>query len=303
MLEDRDYMRQPSYERIISVTVALLIVNAIVFVVELATCGYPPRFADTNYFALSLYGLEHGYVWQLLTYQFMHGGFLHILFNSWAIFIFGRQIEAVLGPKKFLLLYFSGGIIGGLLEMTGAYFWPTHFGDSVVGASAGGMALIAAYATFCPEEAITIFLYFVPVSMRAKYFVWGIGLLSVLCILFPGSPFTAVMGGNVANGAHLGGMLTGFLFIYLFIQGRWHLPQWKLPQRRVAPRELVVKRAGSKSSWGSKSIPSAEDLSPDEYLQKEVDPILDKISARGIQSLTQREREILERARSKMNKR
>ncbi|HXB58706.1 MAG TPA: DUF6576 domain-containing protein, partial [Candidatus Acidoferrales bacterium] len=61
--------------------------------------------------------------------------------------------------------------------------------------------------------------------------------------------------------------------------------------------------AGKKSIWNKSKIPPDEDLSPAEYLQKEVDPILDKISAHGIQSLTAREREILEKARSKMNKR
>ncbi len=302
MLEDRDYMRQSVYEPRISFTVAILIVNAIVFIIELATCGYPIRFAENNYFALSLPGLEHGYLWQLLTFQFMHAGFLHILFNSWAIYMFGRQIEESLGPVKFLSLYFSGGIIGGLFQMLGALVWPNHFGDGVVGASAGGMALIAAYATLYPEEAITMLFYFFPITMRAKYFGWAIGILSVFCIIFPNSPFTSVFGGNVANGAHLGGIFTGFIFIKI-MQGLWHFPQWRLTSRRAAPRELAAKPAGGKSLWSSAKIPPAEDLTPDEYLQKEVDPILDKISARGIQSLTQRERDILEKARSKMNKR
>jgi membrane associated rhomboid family serine protease len=304
MVEDRDYMRYADREPRVSFTVVLLIINAIVFVVECVTCGYPPRFADGNYFALSLHGLEHGFIWQLVTYQFMHAGLLHILFNSWAIFMFGRQIEATLGSKKFLLLYFSGGIVGGLVEMLGALIWPGHFGTGVVGASAAGMALVAAFATFYPEEAITMFLYFVPITMRAKYFVWGIALLSALCIAFPVSVLTSILGGNVANGAHLGGMLTGFVFIRMFVQARWHLPEWKLPARRPpVPRELAVKRAGKKQFWTSGPIPPQEDLTADEYLQKEVDPILDKISARGIQSLTQREREILEKARSRINKR
>ena len=81
------------------------------------------------------------------------------------------------------------------------------------------------------------------------------------------------------------------------------MPQWRLPARRSPPREFAARRVGKKSAWGSGPIPPDEDLSPSEYLQKEVDPILDKISASGIQSLTQREREILEKARSRMNKR
>lgn len=304
MLEDRDYMRS-SYQPRISVTVCLLILNAIVFIIEWATCGYPPRFDSNNYFALSLHGLQQGFVWQLITYQFMHANLLHILFNSWTIYIFGRQVEGTLGGKKFCYLYFSGGIIGGLVQMAGAYFWPGHFGTGVVGASASGMALVAAFATIYPEETITMFFYFFPITMRAKQFVWGIAALSVVCVIWPTSFLTAIMGANVANAAHLGGMLTGFLFIRLFIQGHWRLPTFNFntPQRRPAPRQLAVKRAGKKAFWTPNSASRDEELSPAEYLQKEVDPILDKISAHGIQSLTAGERQILEKARSKMNQR
>ncbi|HVU27833.1 MAG TPA: rhomboid family intramembrane serine protease [Verrucomicrobiae bacterium] len=298
MLEDRDYMRQPDYgQQRISLTVALLIVNVIIFIIECVTCGYPPIFGENNYFALSLNGIKHGYLWQLLTFQFMHAGLLHILFNSWTIYVFGREIEARLGAKKFLIIYFCGGIIGGLLEMIGAFFWPSHFGTSVVGASAGGMALIASFAVFYAEEPLTIFLYFFPITMRAKYFAWGLGCLSVLCILFPSSIFTMLFGGNVANGAHLGGILTGLFLARQFSRGDWHWPQWKFPSRREKPREFAAAGKDKKSFW-----PTTEDLSDDEFLKNEVDPILDKISAHGIQSLTARERQILEKARSKMTK-
>src|SRR6202012_1897590 len=127
--------------------------------------------------------------------------------------------------------------------MLGALFWPTNIGACVVGASAGGMALIAAFATLYPDEVVTWFIYFFPVSMRAKYFVWAIAALSIACTLFPFPPFTLIFGTNVANIAHLGGMLAGYAFVHLFIQGHWHMPQWKLPSRQAAPRELAVKRA------------------------------------------------------------
>ena len=82
------------------------------------------------------------------------------------------------------------------------------------------------------------------------------------------------------------------------------MPHWQFPAHRHPPRELAARRVTKKSFWNATpTIPPAEDLTPDEFLQKEVDPILDKISARGIQSLTAREREILEKARSKMNRR
>ena len=230
----------------------------------------------------------------------MHAGLLHLLFNSWAIYVFGRVIEARLGPRRFLILYLSGGTVGGLLEMLGAFVWPGHFGTSVVGASAGGMSLVAAFAVFYADEPITIFLYFFPVTMRAKYLVWAITSLSILCILFPGSPFNMLFGGNVANGAHLGGILTGWLFASAIVRGGW---QWKVPSLRRKPRAYAVKRAGKGPFWRSSAGEPDEDLSTDEFVKSEVDPVLDKISAHGIQSLTAHEREILEKARSKMGKR
>ena len=149
MLDDRDYMRPPVYRdrpRVppMSFTIALLIVNAVVFLIECAVYGYPLRFpvdpAD-SYFALSVEGLKHGYVWQLLTYQFMHAGVLHILLNGWAIYVFGHSIEEALGWKKYLTLYLSSGVIGGICQVLAALLWPNLFGGPVVGASAGAFGL------------------------------------------------------------------------------------------------------------------------------------------------------------------
>ena len=102
MLEDRDYMRQPDYYRPqLSFTVALLVVNAAIFLVECVLAFNPPRGSDfmDNYFALSLEGLQHGYVWQLLTYQFLHAGWLHLIFNMLAIYFFGRAGGNRSGPR------------------------------------------------------------------------------------------------------------------------------------------------------------------------------------------------------------
>src|SRR5512137_1183154 len=110
MLEDRYYMRGPSFGGRRSATVTLLIVNALVFLAQLSFT----RFSDfdvNRYFALSLWGLKQGYVWQLLTFQFMHGGILHLLINCWVIYVFGRELEETLGVKRFLTLYFSSGVI------------------------------------------------------------------------------------------------------------------------------------------------------------------------------------------------
>jgi membrane associated rhomboid family serine protease len=301
MLEDRDYMRQPAYhEPRISFTVALLIVNAVVFVIQLISANFPHgQEIQDNYFALSLHGLnnsgglEHGYVWQLLTFQFMHAGWLHLIFNSLAIFFFGRSVETILGRSRFLAVYFSSGIIGGCVQMLFALWQPDFFGGAVVGASAGAYGLVAAFAVINWTEQFTLLIYFIPVTMRGKTLLWVSLALVLVGLAIPGS--------GIANAAHLGGILTGFFCVRYIFQSRW--PQLEFPSRRREPRELAAKSAGKYSLWRSAVSKPDEELSAAEFLQREVDPILEKISAHGIHSLTARERETLEKARAKMQRR
>ena len=117
-------------------------------------------------------------------------------------------------------------------------------------------------------------------------------MLAVAGIVFPVE--------NVANAAHLGGMLTGVVFIRQFIQGRWM--QSGFPSGSAVPGEFITGWVGKSSLWRSASNKPDEDLSTDEFVKSEVDPILDKISRHGIQSLTAHEREILEKARERMTK-
>jgi rhomboid family protein len=251
-----------------------------------------------NYFALSLDGLKHGFIWQLLTFQFLHAGWLHLFFNLLAIFFFGRPVEMVLGRGRFLTLYLSSGVIGGLCQMGAALAWPARFGGEVLGASAGAYGLVAAFAVMNWLEQFTLLIYFFPVTMRGRTLLW-------CCIGLAVGSIVLMSHSGIANVAHLGGILTGFVFVRQFVQGRWHWPQWgSFPSRPAAPRQFVVTRAGKGKFWRSSSTSeSDEDLSADEFVKSEVDPILDKISAHGIQSLTAREREILEKARTKMTKR
>ena len=289
MLEDRDYMRQPEYHTSrVSFTVMLLIVNAVVFLVQLVSANFPHgEDIQYQYFALSLDGLRQGYVWQLLTFQFMHGGWMHIIFNSLAIFFFGRPVETVLGSKRFIGLYFVSGTIGGLVQSLFALAIPS-FDVPVVGASAGAMGLVAAFAVINWMERFTLLFYFIPITMNGKTLLWASIGLAVLGMLNVNS--------HIANAAHLGGIIAGFFYARQILHGNW--PQWKLFRRRERPREVVATRTKENKFW--RSAPEEEDVSTDQFLQNEVDPILEKISAHGIQSLTARERAILEAARKKM---
>ncbi|HEV2207665.1 MAG: rhomboid family intramembrane serine protease [Limisphaerales bacterium] len=306
MLEDRYYMRRSPFDTQRSATMLLLVANVVAFLGECIVYGYPPgsHIAWGDKFALSWDGLSHGYVWQLLTFQFMHAGLLHLLFNCWAIFVFGREVEATLGVRRFLTLYFASGAIGGLVQTLAGglavnFFstsqWAMRFAGPTLGASAGALGLLAAFAMLFPERQLVLLLFFIiPFTMRAKFLLLFCGLLAIFGILFPM--------GNIADAAHLGGILTGIVFVRYAIHWQWHWPSLRRGPRPV-PRRLVRVRSGNAAAWARSKPPAAEDLPPEEFLSKEVDPILDKISAQGIQSLTERERRILQAARDKMGKR
>jgi membrane associated rhomboid family serine protease len=285
-------MRRPAFRGPWSATVALLVLNVAAFVLELIYYGPHLAIPRGDYFALSVEGLRHGFVWQLLTYQFMHGGLLHLVLNCWMIYVFGREVEETLGRNSFLTLYFTSGVIGGLFQALAGVLLPNVFGAPVVGASAGASGLLAAFAMLYPERPLMLLLFFIiPVSMRAKFLLLFGALVTVLGLVFPM--------GNIAHAAHLGGMLTGVVFVRYAIYWHWHWPRLRRP--RAQPwRPLVKAPLRASGQWGQSTTRVDEDLPPEEFLSKAVDPILDKISAQGIQSLTERERRILETAREKM---
>ncbi len=288
MLDDRYYMRRTPFDSRRSATVVLLLVNVAVFVAQFASQQFS-SFRFEPYFYLSLAGLAHGYVWQLLTYAFLHAGPLHLLFNCWAIYVFGQDVEHALGRKAYLTLYFASAILGGLLQVGFGVLMPV-FAAPVVGASAAAFGLAAAFAMLFPDR---ILLLFFIIPMRAKYLLLLSAAIALLGIIRPGD--------NVAHAAHLGGMLTGMAFIRYAIH--WNLRWPHLGRRRGrTPRQLVKVGSARSGLWRANKATNQEDLPPEEFVSREVDPILDKISAHGIQSLTERERRILETARQKMGK-
>jgi membrane associated rhomboid family serine protease len=254
---------------------------------------------------LSWAGLRHGYVWQLLTFQFMHAGLLHLIVNCWAIYAFGREVEITLGNKRFLVLYFASGIIGGLFqafagglaEVFPGSSWALSFSGPTVGASAGALGLVAAFAMLFPERSLTLLVFFIiPVSLRAKFLLLFSGLYTLFGLMFPAST------GAVANAAHLGGLLVGIFFIRYAMHWNIHWPNLRRRQRDT-PRRLVNVSSTNIARWGRAKTVAESELPADEFLSRKVDPILDKISAHGIQSLTEQERRVLEAARERMDKR
>jgi membrane associated rhomboid family serine protease len=220
-------------------TIALLVINGVIWLLQSWAFKFHGGAAMEDYFALSLPGLQHGYLWQLLTFQFMHAvpWPWHLLANSWAIFIFGRIVEPTIGWRRMLTVYFLSGVVGGLVQMLGAWLVPALFGDSgVVGASAGAFGLVASFAVLYPEEVLYLLLFFIiPLKMRATTLLWffvGIAVFGIFYPLFAAflPPTLGISGfmddffGNVAHAAHLGGIVTGFLFTRLLIQKHRRIP-------------------------------------------------------------------------------
>ena len=127
-------------------------------------------------------------------------------------------------------------------------------------------------------------------------------LLPVMVIL-PLIFLLTASGGVIAHAAHLGGTLGGIAYIHLIIQSNSLVLDWRPFRRAPRQRELVSAHSPKRARWPRAQNISDEELPPSEFISREVDPILDKISAHGIQSLTDHERKILEAARKKMSKR
>lgn len=302
MIEDRFYMRDSQSHTQWSTSVILIVINTAVFALQLITqlIVNPPLGQlgpIESFFALNpKYWV--GWIWQLGTFQFLHGDVLHLVLNGAMLYIFGRPVEIALGRTEFLKLYLISGALGGLLQVACSWVFPNHFGMlPVVGASVGVFALIAAFAGMNWETSITTLVAFIiPVTMRAKYLVLVLGILAGMGMLVPRS--------NVAHAAHLGGLLAGLAYIRFLIQADRTLFDSRRFRHVRPKRELVPARGGKRSFWQKpQSPPAGSDLPPGEFISREVDPILDKISAHGIQSLTDRERRILEAARAKMARR
>lgn len=279
-----------------SLTTLLLVVNAAIFLLQ----EFLKLFSGTQFFgdylALSLDGLKHFYFWQPITFQFLHANWFHLLANLVTIFFFGRPVEDALGKARFAILYLGGGLVGGLLQVLGSLVSATHLGGAVVGASAGAFGLVAAFATLFPERPLTLLVFFVlPITMRAKVLLFLEILITVIGIVVPR------IGGNIAHVAHLGGIICGVAFVKFRLSTEWYL-RARLPSRPIRrPRALAEVRLG-KASWRAPTQ-TLEELPPAEFISKQVDPILDKISAHGIHSLTPEERRILEAASTKIGKR
>jgi membrane associated rhomboid family serine protease len=238
----------------------LIIINVIMFIGTL-TIGNGESFYQ--WFALYFPKNELFQPWQIITHMFMHGGVTHILFNMFALWMFGTAVETQLGSKKFLFIYMSAGF-GAVLFQLGYYYFnylPLYselissgltgpeiiqmfktnevmqgvssaqlallkegfpiYNASMVGASGCIMGVLAAFGMMNPDA--KLMLIFLPIPIKAKYFIPGIILLDVISALTGQSFFSP---SNTAYMAHVGGALTGFIIMWYWKKNQFNQNRW-----------------------------------------------------------------------------
>lgn len=232
----------------------LLIINVLMFVGTIAVGN--DLFFD--WFAMHFPKNDAFQPWQIFTHMFMHGGPMHILFNMFALWMFGTPVEQYLGSKKFLFLYLSAGL-GAVALQVGYYYFQylpmesqalelgatkeqiievfkegkifTDIGPefnrifyaSMVGASGCIMGILAAFGLMNPNA--ELMLIFLPIPIKAKYFIPGIIILDLISGITGQSFFSP---SNTAYMAHVGGAITGFLIMWYWKKNYFNKSRWDL---------------------------------------------------------------------------
>ena len=181
------------------------------------------------YFGLTpILALQRGFIWQLATYMFLHGGVWHILLNMFSLWMFGSDLETTWGTRRFLQFYFFSGIGAGICVILLNY----AFGNPripTIGASGAIFGILMAWAVLWPDR-IVLFSFLFPI--KVKYFVMIFGAIELL------NSFNANSG--VSSFAHLGGMLFGYIFLKSPLAGR----------RSYGPRfDPIGQMRGSYHAW------------------------------------------------------
>jgi len=214
-----------SFQQTTPIVLNLIIINVLVFLAQMVAGGSQDAGAASELFALHHYRSDYFKPYQVVTYMFMHAGIFHLLFNMFALWMFGSMVERVWGPKRFLIFYFICGVGSAFFQM-GSYaheFWQVDHGiinmamseyqdtlqraqyTSTVGASGAIMGVLAAFGYLFPNMEMLIIP--IPVPIKAKWAILGMISLDV----FGG--VVKVEGDNIAHFAHIGGAVIGFLLV------------------------------------------------------------------------------------------
>jgi membrane associated rhomboid family serine protease len=225
--------RQSPFANLTPVVKNLLIINLVCFIPFIVLSNYDYQVKVVYNGGLFYFASPQFRVWQILTYMFLHGGWTHILFNMFALFMFGPILEYAIGPKRFFNLYFICGIGAALFQMmvqaieihsligTFTLLSPAQITSQamadklqaiytvpIIGASGAIFGLLVGFGMLYPD--MELMILFIPVPVKAKYIIPVYILIEIYAGLSP------TAGDNVAHFAHLGGALLGFIMIKLW---------------------------------------------------------------------------------------
>ena len=244
-------------------------------------------------FALRASSVAEGKVWTLLTYALLQDNVLYLLANGLGIYLLGREILPLLGPKRFSGLVFAA-VCFGALAWLGVHAFRAE-STMLVGTSAATLALFIVFACIYPEGEITFLLFFVlPVKVQPKMIAWLIVGLELA-----GFAFSELAGGKfdvlgIAHSSHLGGILTGWIYFrYLHARHGWDRAQGPLIEM---PSWMKRKKAEKITTGYKVNITTPSDL------KTEVDRILDKINSSGFGALTDEEKRLLDEAKDLLSR-
>ncbi len=256
----------------------LMIVNVAVFLLQTVAGWIWPHTIEYQ-FGLSHGGLVHQFkLWQLFTYMFLHGGFLHIFFNLFTLWMFSGELEEYWGSARFLRYYLISGVGAGLCIAGMNYFIYLRYGMSPVtlGASGAVYAILLAYGMTWPNRQVLLYFLF-PIKM--KYLVLIFGLFE-----FFGTINSAGGGSNVSHIGHLGGLLSGFILIQ-----QMRSRASTRARNGAGPIDRLLKKIRiNRKKKQIKTRIEAKEI---------IDTLLEKIAKNGMSSLTPEERRKLEWAR------
>jgi membrane associated rhomboid family serine protease len=293
MLSDRPYLRHDYPRARTSVLTWLLCAIAGGFLMQLVLGSqwFGSQLELENQFGLSIHGLRQGWIWTLVTHGFLHDtGFLfHAVGVGLLLYFIGGELLPLLGPQRFLGLYF-GAIVAGGLAWTAAHW---QLGGTHLGAMAAVDAMLVVFACFYPNRQMDFLLFFVlPVRVRPKHlvlFLLGIDLIGLIAyeLLGAARPFEQL---RLDHSAHLGGMLAGWIYYQFVHEARWRTATHAKSAEWTEQVEPV-------------DAPSGSGAAPHRDLRAEVNRILDKINSHGFASLTPQEKRVLDEAKDSLSRR
>jgi len=217
--------------------------------------------------------------WGLVTYLFVHSGIIHLATNMFALYLFGTAVENRMGSRAFLLYYLYCGIGAALFSLLLSLVIPQA---PIVGASGAVLGVAVAFAMFWPDA--EIFVFPIPIPIKARHLVIFLALMDLVAARF--------FPGGTAHEAHLGGMLAGWLFLKVQSLSR----RRPAPAPRQTPERVVMVQQTAGREAEPRGTAPGRPMQPrpgNDPVAAEVDRVLDKISATGIESLTPEERRFL----------